>query len=79
MVLDHDAQNDVRDQNGAIQDDMIGHDDEDLALLQAGSGDVVLYSPKPPQRLEQFSVICIICNRMIGTSFQISGCFLQIE
>lgn len=64
MVLDDDAQNDVH------QRDIIGHDDEDLAFLQAGPGDVVLNTPKPPQRLEQFSVICIICNRMIGTSFK---------
>lgn len=70
MALDNDAQNNVHDRNAATQDDMIGHDDEDLAFLHAGPGDVVLNTPKPPQRLEQFSVICIICNRMIGKLFQ---------
>lgn len=49
-----------------LQEDLIGHDPEDLAFLQPRPGDVVQNTPKPPQRLEAFSVICIICNRMIG-------------
>lgn len=56
----------VHDADGISQEDSIGHDPEDLEFLQARPGDVVLNTPKPDQRLEQFSVICIICNRMIG-------------
>lgn len=77
MVLNDDAHNDVHDQNAAIQDEIVGHDDEDLAFLRPG--DLVLNTPKPPQRREQFSVVSIICNRMIGTSFQNFGSSLKAE
>lgn len=70
MALDHGPQNEIRDQDVTLQEDLIGHDAEDLAFLQTRPGDVVLNTPKPAQRLEQFSVICIICNRMIGKFFK---------
>ena len=52
-------------ENGT-KENLIGHDPEDLAFLQPQDGDIHLNNPKPPQRLEAFSVVCIICNRMIG-------------
>lgn len=58
------------------QNESIGHDPEDLEFLQPRPGDVVLSSPKPPQRLESFSVICIICNRMIGMLSESKAHFL---
>ena len=51
--------------NGA-KENFIGHDPEDLAFLHPEPGNILLNNPKPPQRLEVFSVVCIICNRMIG-------------
>lgn len=50
----------------ANEEGLIGHDPQDLEFLQRRPGDVALNSPKPQQRLEAFSVICIICNRIIG-------------
>lgn len=69
MVFGQDAPIELRDQDVPPEEDLIGHDAEDLAFLKSRPGDVVLNTPKPAQRLEQFSVICIICNRMIGKSF----------
>ncbi|MCJ1460573.1 hypothetical protein MMC28_010955 [Mycoblastus sanguinarius] len=57
----------VHELDNGTQEDLIGHDPEDLAFLHPEPGNIVLNNPKPPQRLEWFSVVCIICNRMIGT------------
>ena len=48
-----------------VGDDAIGHDPEDITYLSE-PGHIVLKNPEPPFRLGRFSVICIICNRMIG-------------
>ena len=56
----------VRELSDSGQEDLIGHDPQDLAFLHPEPGDIILNNPKPPTRLEGFSVICIICNRMIG-------------
>ena len=56
----------VHELDNGTQEDLIGHDPEDLAFLHPEPGNIVLNNPKPPQRLEWFSVVCIICNRMIG-------------
>ncbi len=67
---DDDFSTNVHDQDLAVEEENpIGHDAEDLAFLQAQPGGLVLNTPKPAQRLEQFSVICLICNRMIGKCF----------
>ena len=56
---------DAQERDESSQEDLIGHDQEDLDLIRPENGDVVTTNPKLPQRLEAFSVICIICNRMI--------------
>lgn len=68
MVLTQDSQIEQQAHRVPSAEDSIGHDEADLALLDADAqpGDIDLNNPKPDQRLRQFSVICIICNRMIG-------------
>ena len=63
---DPDAQN-YDPENGA-KENSIGHDPEDIAFLHPEPGNIILNNPKPQQRLGWFSVICVICNRMIGRS-----------
>ena len=48
------------------QEDLIGHDQEDLDLILPEAGAVINKNPKRPQRLKAFTVVCTICNRMIG-------------
>lgn len=57
-----------REYDDGAKEDLTGHDPEDLAFLHSEAGNIVLNNPKPPQRLGWFSVVCIICNRMIGQS-----------
>lgn len=66
MVLTQDSQIELQAHGVSSEEDSIGHDEADLAFLDAQPGDIDLNNPKPDQRLRQFSVICIICNRMIG-------------
>ncbi|KAG8528529.1 uncharacterized protein KY384_007447 [Bacidia gigantensis] len=56
----------IRELDGPSQEALVGHDQEELDLIHPEKGSVLLTNPKLPQRLEAFSVICIICNRMIG-------------
>ena len=60
------AEADNHQLNGRSQEELIGDDLEELNLLRTEPGSVVLKNPKRPQRLRAFTVICIICNRMIG-------------
>lgn len=62
----HDIVTPVEKSDNGTEENLIGHDPEDLAFLHHEPGDILLNNPKPPQRLEAFSVVCIICNRMIG-------------
>lgn len=66
MASAQDSQIELQAQRAPSEDDSIGHDEADLAFLDAQPGDIDLNNPKPDQRLRQFSVICIIYNRMIG-------------
>ena len=68
MVTTQDSQIELQPQKDPSEEDSIGHHEEDLAFLEAHAqpGDIDLENPKPDQRLHQFSVICIIINRMIG-------------
>lgn len=66
----------VEESENGTKENLIGHAPEDLAFLQPQDGDIHLNNPKPPQRLEAFSVVCIICNRMIGKCS--SGCSIDI-
>lgn len=68
MVTTQDSQIELQPQKVPSEEGSIGHDEADLAFLdaQAQPGDIDLNNPKPDQRLRQFSVVCIICNRMIG-------------
>lgn len=68
MVNTPDSQIELQAHKVPSEEDSIGHDEADLAFLNAHAqpGDIDLNNPKPDQRLRQFSVICIICNRMIG-------------
>lgn len=69
-----DRHEDIDDIGG--KEDLVGHDAEDLAFLQPEPGEIAVNNPKPLQRLGWFSVICIICNRMIGKhSFRSSFLF----
>lgn len=60
------AEANVRELNEASQEELIGNDLEELDLIRSAPGSVVLKNPKSPQRLKAFTVVCIICNRMIG-------------
>lgn len=60
------AEANVRELNEASQEELIGNDLEELDLIRSAPGSVVLQNPKRPQRLKAFTVVCIICNRMIG-------------
>ena len=66
----------VEESENGTKENLIGHAPEDLAFLQPQDGDIHLNNPKPPQRLEAFSEVCIICNRMIGKCS--SGCSIDI-
>lgn len=69
MVLPQDSQGsqiELQAHRLPSEEGSIRHDEADLAFLDAQPGDIDLNNPKPDQRLQKFSVICIICNRMIG-------------
>lgn len=68
MVTTQDSQIELQAHKLPSEEGSIGHDEADLAFLDAHAqpGDVDLNNPQPDQRLRQFSVICIIFNRMIG-------------
>ena len=65
MVTTQESQIELQAQKS---EDSIGHHEKDLAFLEAHAqpGDIDLNNPRPDQRLQKFSVICIIINRMIG-------------
>ena len=66
MTLPQDSQTELQAHRVPSKEESIGHDEADLAYLDAQPGDIDLNNPQPDQRLGKFSVICIICNRMIG-------------
>lgn len=66
MTVPQDSQIELQAQRVPSTEESIGHDEADLAYLDARPGDIDLNNPQPDQRLGKFSVICIICNRMIG-------------
>lgn len=66
MVLQQDSQVEPQAHKVPSEAESIGHDEADRVFLDPQPGDIHLNNPRPDQRLRQFSVICIICNRMIG-------------
>lgn len=72
MVITQDSEIELQAQKS--EEDSIGHHEEDLAFLEAHAqpGDIDLKNPRRDQRLQKFSVICIIINRMIGKWYGIA-------
>lgn len=66
MVTTQDSQIELQAQKS--KEDSIGHHEDDLVFVEAHAqpGDIDLNNPRPDQRLQKFSVICIIINPMIG-------------
>lgn len=65
---------DVHEVEHVTQDDLLGHDAEDRTFLQINPGDIFLNNLKPPERLGSFTVVCIICNRVIGKEPHLNHC-----